>query len=357
MSAVLCALIVLSLAGIAPAAFIETVPVGNPGNAPDMRHFTFGLGEVGHSYRIGKYEVTNGQYVKFLNAVAAEDTYGLYNDLMSSDSWAGITRSGLPGSYTYDVKSPAVGQAYDGNDYVYDNKPVVFVSWGDVVRYANWLHNGRPTGAQDASTTEDGAYTLNGAVTDETLIAVTRNPSARWWIPSEDEWYKAAYYDEALEIYHDFPTGADYPNVPNNNVPSNDTGNSANFLDPDYATGNQSYPLTDVGAYVLSASLFGTFDQGGNIFEWIETPIFPGFIARGLRGGSIAWEGFFLEASQWYYARPTDDLGDSGFRVATIVPEPGSIMLCLAAAWVSVLCRYRERLESLPNIFSNRHVT
>lgn len=58
------------LAGTAGAVSIETVPVGNPGNA--------GYAPVGYTYNIGKYEITAGQYTEFLNAVAATDTYGLY---------------------------------------------------------------------------------------------------------------------------------------------------------------------------------------------------------------------------------------------------------------------------------------
>ena len=45
---------------------IATVPVGNPGNAPDP---STGFGEVDYNYNIGKYDVTSSQYTAFLNAV------------------------------------------------------------------------------------------------------------------------------------------------------------------------------------------------------------------------------------------------------------------------------------------------
>jgi len=69
---------------------------------------------------------------------------------------------------------------------------VVWVDYNDAMRFCNWLHNGQPAGAQDNSTTEDGAYTL----TPEAIIAnsIVRNPGARFWLPSDDEWYKAAYH-------------------------------------------------------------------------------------------------------------------------------------------------------------------
>src|ERR1700733_13176904 len=66
---------------------IATVPVGNPGNAPD----TTGFGEVDYAYNIGEYDVTSSQYAAFLNAVAATDPYGVYNSAM-----AGLT-DGNPG--------------------------------------------------------------------------------------------------------------------------------------------------------------------------------------------------------------------------------------------------------------------
>lgn len=100
---------------------IDTVLVGNAGNSSDGS----GLGAVSYDYRIGKHEVTNNQYVEFLNAVADTDSYGLFNPFMASEAQGGITQSGSPGSHTYGVK---VGQG---------DMPVVFVSFWDAARYAN----------------------------------------------------------------------------------------------------------------------------------------------------------------------------------------------------------------------------
>src|SRR5262245_4731571 len=154
------------------AVTIATVPIGNAGNAGDVQpQGTFGA--VGYDYRIGTTEVTVGQYTEFLNAVADTDTYGLYKSEMASNGHvAGIARNGAPGGYTYSV----IGSP---------NKPVTYVPWGHAARFANWLHNGQPTGLQDA-TTEDGAYTLSGGTTNATLNGVSRNPGAVWFIPSAD---------------------------------------------------------------------------------------------------------------------------------------------------------------------------
>jgi formylglycine-generating enzyme required for sulfatase activity len=312
----------------APAVTIDTVPIGNPGNASDTRYIdeyhASGVGAVAYEFRMGATEITNAQYVAFLNAVAASDPYDLYDWLSANSNGNGIVRSGAPGSYSYAVKPPNTGHGPGPvvYDYPYDNKPVVFVSIGDVMRFANWLHNGQPTGPPSATTTEDGAYTLNGAYGDFAIASVSRNPGARWWLPDENEWYKAAYFDPDAGVYYDFPAGTN--TVPNNNQPSADTGNSANFYDP--ARGTTFYDIccqkTDAGAYTLSASPYGTFDQGGNVWEWNERlfidPVFPENTVRGMRGGDSGESAGWMHAANW----STGPYEESylGFRLATI-PE------------------------------------
>ena len=154
---------------------IDTVTVGDPGNPNDST----GQGAVATTYAIGKYEVTLNQYRDFLTAVAVTDTYNLYNPSMGTDlNMKGITRTGSPGSYAYAVFG-------DGQ------RPVTYVSWFDAARFTNWLHNGQPSGLQVAGTTEQGAYTLNGATSG---VGFTKGVGAQYWIPGESEWYKAAYY-------------------------------------------------------------------------------------------------------------------------------------------------------------------
>ncbi|MEO2045327.1 MAG: SUMF1/EgtB/PvdO family nonheme iron enzyme, partial [Pirellulales bacterium] len=212
-------LTLLSLAicymSIAQAVTIDTIPVGNAGNAGEVQsQGTFG--GVYYNYRIGKTEVKNAQYTEFLNAVADSDPYGLYNSAMGEDTRGGITRSGAPSSYTYAVKPNAVGQGPGGSDYTYSDKPVVFVSWYDSIRFANWLHNGQGSGV-----TEEGAYTLlGGTPIPSNGLSITRNSGASWFLPSENEWYKAAYHknDGVTGNYWDYPTAID--TMPNNNTTS-----------------------------------------------------------------------------------------------------------------------------------------
>ncbi len=297
--------------------------VGNVGNAPDIR-YGGSYGAVGYDYRIGKFEVTAGQYAVFLNAVAATDTYGLYNTEMWFHSLGcKIQRNGTSGSYEYSVSSD------------WANRPVNYVSWGDAARYCNWLSNGQPTGAQGASTTEDGSYYLNGATSNAALMAVTRKASATWVIPTEDEWYKAAYHknDGVTGNYYDYPTGSD--SVPSNVLsnPSADPGNNANFYAGGYTIGSPYY-RTPVGDFENSESPYGTFDQGGNVLEWNETAITSSL--RGFRGGTFDNGSYHMAAADRGNGLPSIESYDFGFRVAS-VPEPGSITLLLASAIACLL--------------------
>ena len=212
---------------------------------------------------------------------------------------AGISRSGVSGSYSYSV----IGSA---------NHPVTYVSWGDAARFANWLHNGQPTGLQNASTTEDGAYTLERGAIRCGLNAVTRNAGATWFIPTENEWYKAAYYRPPAAVHIIlYPTGSNL--APTASGPTA-LANHANFNN---VVGN----LTDVGAYTGTTSPYGTFDQGGNVIEWNETlrnGCFGG-MRRALRGGS--WDGHStsaVQSSYRYFNGPALEANIIGFRVASV---------------------------------------
>ena len=304
---------------------IDTVVIGNPGNAND----TTGYGGVSSTFAIGKYEISIHQYTAFLNAVAATDTYGLYNTSMGTDLMiAGISRSGSSGSYTYSV----VGSG---------NRPVTYVSWFDAARFANWMANGQPTGAQDNTTTENGAYTLLGAMSGlgYSKNAINPNTSATttWWIPSDDEWYKAAYYDPTKGGsggYWLFPTQSD--SAPGNVVGSG--ANQANLNNGVYSVtqsagldSNQNY-LTDAGAFSSSGSYYGTFDQGGNVGEWTDGVTGA---SRILRGGSWNIGANVLEATTRIADLPTTEDYHIGFRIAS-VPEPSTTGLLLigGAGWL-----------------------
>ena len=208
------------------------------------------------------------------------------------------------------------------------DKPVNYVSFYDAVRFANWLENGQPTGTnQVAGTTETGSYTL---FTDGTGPYSTTNVSARaanatWVVPTENEWYKAAYYQ---------PSGAGGPSdnywlypIQSDSVPrvglADATGNLTNDgpTVANYTFGadwnGENGNVTTVGSGGISSdSYYGTFDQAGNVHEWNDA-----IVGVTRRGGAFSLNESYLRSSSRADDRPWLELADIGFRVAAI-PEP-----------------------------------
>jgi formylglycine-generating enzyme required for sulfatase activity len=337
----------------AHAVTIDMVPVGNPGNANDPATGNL-YGGVAYDYQIGKYDVTIGQYTAFLNAVAKTDTYSLYNASMATQlSIAGIAQTGTSGAYSYSVIGPSgttpAGASSPGN------RPITFVSWWDSARFANWLANGQPTGAQTSTTTENGAYNVNGATSGDAPARNVTNPNTgatpTYVIPTENEFYKAAYYSPVLNS----GSGGYYTYAMQSNTrPDNQIGSGANLanfrnnglysvtqsfsFDP-----NQNY-LTDVGAFTGSGSFYGTFDQSGNVFQWNDLDGAAGS-SRGLRGG--CWNNGQLDLSSSYRLTndPSYDDNFSGFRLASpvAVPEPSTCAMALAGLACGGYSLFRRR--------------
>jgi formylglycine-generating enzyme required for sulfatase activity len=298
------------------AVVIQWATVGDPGNAGDPATFR---GAVPYTYQIGKYDVTNGQYVEFLNAKdpGGANSLGLYDPGMTSvPNVAGITFDGAaPAGSKYHV---IAGQA---------NKPVAYVTFYSALRFANWLNNG-----QGNADTENGSYTLLGGTPQPTNgTSVTRNAGAGIIVPTENEWYKAAYYKGGGTNAGYWLYATQSNTQPASSPPSLTAVNSANYLSDGGAyavSGSTSYDpnqnyLTDVGAYGNSASAYRTYDQNGDLYQWLETLsiIGPASSARRDRGGSWSDVGADMR-STWF----NDDIASGGeaflgFRVAS-VPEP-----------------------------------
>ena len=311
--------------GRADLVTYEMVPVGNAGNAND----TTGYGGVAYEYGIGKYDVKISQYTAFLNAVDPGGTnpYSLYNSNMGTNlNIAGISfTSGAASGSKYAVVSGS------------GNRPITYVSWFDAARFANWMQNG-----QGAGSTETGAYTLVGGQTTGTAPA--KNGGAAFWIPTENEWYKAAFYQPQAssgpsDSYWAYATKSD--TAPGNTIGS--AANQANYYvgnypNGAYATGGGSYSstqnyLTDVGAFTGSASFYGTFDQSGLVFQWNDLDGSTPGSSRGLRGG--AWDdsnAFYLSSSTRLTYAPSYEGTTVGFRLAgpVPVPEPSTWGMALA---------------------------
>ncbi|REJ66941.1 MAG: PEP-CTERM sorting domain-containing protein [Planctomycetota bacterium] len=316
--------------------------IGDAGNAADSEVMdidgTTGYGSVGYEFRIAKTEVTNAQYVEFLNDVAvSQDWYGLYNEAMSFEIWGGIIRTGTAGSYSYAVKPDAIGQGPGGSDYSYADKPVTFVSWFDAIRFANWMTSGD---------TERGTYNIDNGGVNFGFVTIpdhsTLGPGS-FFLPTEDEWYKAAYYDGAGG-YYDYPTSTNTP--PDNNLPFADSGNSANLM----ATGDIFYAYTDVGSYSQTISPYAVFDMAGNVYEWNEALVTP--TGRGIRGGG--YDSLPSEAASWArsWNLPHSEntvTGQVGFRIAgsfeAPVPEPSTYAMAALGLWGLAFYGRRRRRD------------
>jgi sulfatase modifying factor 1 len=305
------------LAGLAlstPAFAVLTmdyVSVGHAGNAADPATGNL-YGAVAYAYQIGKYEVTNAQYGEFLNAVdpGGANANGIYNAFMGSEVRGGITfTSGSADGAKYTIKSNM------------GDKPVIYVSWYDAARFTNWLGNG-----QGGGSTEIGAYMLS--VNSGIII---KNVGATVYLPSEDEWYKAAYYDPTPLAgggakYWVHATRSDTaPTVGT----ANDTGgisnpgvNVANYNNGAVWNG-QTGNVTTVGS-AAAGNYFGTADQAGNVREWNDAVIGS---SRRQRGGSWIFDSSILAASFRNEDAPINESIDVGFRVASVpVPEPSAFL-------------------------------
>lgn len=324
-----CALILGAIhSASAESLTIPTVLVGDPGNGPDST----GLGSVGYAYRIGTTEVTNAQYAAFLNAKAKSDPLGLYNPAYTNHPDGGIERSGSSGSYSYALKPNMA------------DKPVGGISWYDAIRFINWLNNGQGNGD-----TESGAYTLSGpyVILDGNAVPshaenIVRNGGASWFLPNENEWYKAAYYQPAsqggdADSYWLYPTRSnDAPTLAIADAAGNITNPGANVANYNFAALGLS---TVTSAGPLSNSYYGAADQGGNVGEWNETRFSSGSL-RGYRGGDWLAGASALQSSGQFFTSAQFSNSTLGFRVAA-VPEPSAAVLALVGCGLVGLLRRR----------------
>lgn len=327
------------------------VNITDPNNVADINN----VGAVTYPYKIAKYEVTNGDYVEFLNAIAQTDTYGVYNTEMSTviisagpnignpspDQRGGILRSGSSGSYVYTSKTNM------------SNKPVNFVNWFDAARYCNWLHNGKPSGLQTSSTTEDGVYPLNGSIsgiitkrtiaptptptpTPTTTPTNTRTPTPTRTVtptvtitqtntstltPTPSITSTITQTPTSTPANTTTPTVTVTPTItttttrtPTPSTSSSQvvyTTNSANY---DNCAGN----VSTVGTNGIS-SYYGAYDMSGNVWEWTDTTIAS--TNKVLRGGNLAYNAAYLSSTFQTYADVNSRSGFTGFRIGAYAPS------------------------------------
>ena len=317
---------VLGMSGVADqyaaAVTIDWVTVGDAGNTSDNP-----WGAVADAFQIMKYEFTNSQYVEFLNAVDPNGTNpnAIFNSSMNSDNIGGgiSFNSGAASGSKYAVKTN------------FGDKPVNYVTWFDAARVSNWLHNGQGSGS-----TETGAYTLNGQTTG-TAPAV--NPGAVYYLPTENQWYKAAFYKGGGTNagYWDYATQSDSDPThvtadSNGNGSAGGIGNFANYqrvADWNNENGNVTTVGTNGGP-----SAYGTFDMSGNVKEWTNT----GTSNKAIRGGDYVGAAQFIRSTFTFDLAPDTPAATIGFRLAA-VPEPSTLVMGLAGIACAGWGAYRRR--------------
>ncbi|MBX9578022.1 MAG: formylglycine-generating enzyme family protein [Chthoniobacterales bacterium] len=298
--------------GIIPVAVKDQ---GNQ-NDPDT-----GFGMVIQEYSIAQTEVTARQYCNYLNVVATGDNYLLfYNEKMGSDpNVASIKREVIDDKNQYSVIVDEQGDR--------GNFPIVHVNLYQAARFCNWLQNQNTPGLKDDALTERGAYTLNG----KSSGPIARNPGAVWFIPTENEWYKSAYYKGGglKEGYWNFANRSDW--APSHSL--NGGENSANYCSSSYTKKGPPY-LTPVDYFKQSVGTYNTYDMSGNVAEWVATEENQGgsplkYVARGGSWKSLYYGAAFrskFDVANWGLelsksSRPAYDPAQGydniGFRVAT----------------------------------------
>jgi len=278
---------------------LDFVNIGGAGNAADGS----GYGAVDYNYRIGQKEITLDQFAKA--HAASGNTIGSGNE----------------------------GYWNDGARTVGTAGPASYVSWNEAARFANWLSSG------DANT---GVYSFSGGLVSGIDRSYRNGSDLAYVLPSEDEWYKAAYYkpvdngsyslyangsDDVVDLTHGTSSGWNYYTE------------SGQFVN-----GSPNY-MWETGDGGMEQN--GTFDMMGNVWEWNESA-FDGstnnMVAnRVLRGGTTASSAGNLRSSYRGSGSPTAEFSSIGFRVAAI-PEPSSILLMGVAGGVALFVRRRLML-------------
>jgi hypothetical protein len=276
---------------------IEFVRIGDPGNPPDTTDRPVTAGAVPYEYRIGKFEISE--------------------DMINKANAAG-----------------SLGITHDGRGV---NFPATSISWFEAAKFVNWLNTS--TGSLPAYKFDDMDNFQLWQPSDLGYDAANRyrNSLAKFFLPSLNEWHKAAYYDPLASTYYDYPTGSDA--VPDGIDVVGDPLFDAVFFD------GASNPSPNVITNVGLLSPYGTAGQGGNVTEWEETSFDRSnsspLLGRGYRGGAWGNISTNLLASNRNSIGPAFESNFFGIRIASVVPEPAT--LALVGVGIAILLALRKR--------------
>jgi formylglycine-generating enzyme required for sulfatase activity len=341
-------------AGIDPLSGVDFVHIGAVGNAPwtgsapsPYSNDTYGRGEVDYEYNIGRFEVTTAQWVEFFNAAFDRPANDRLPWLNPPTYWgAAPTTPTVAGGQRWMVPS--------GNEM----RPVGNISWRMAAMYCNWLCNGKST---DRNAFLNGAYdvsTFGG--TDHFTDQITHNANAQYWIPTWNEWLKAAHYDPNKNgpgqgdwwLYSD---GTDQQLIPG--PPG---VGQANYGWRDAANSQWTVPL---GAYPATRSPWGLLDVAGGTAEWTEGVLtgFQGVQYRVFEGSSWGSDSGFGIADSVFALGGADapgiDFLDLGFRIASAVPTPPQAAFVLTGSLILAARRRRRHNEAACDALGGAHTS
>ena len=254
---------------------IDFVTIGNAGNAGhySLNADPYGCGAVSYNYRIGKYEITNAQWNTFTAAAGAP--------------------TGNPTS-AYDKSAVYTGA----------QQPTNMVSWYEAAQFSNYLTSGNKY---------SGAYQfdISGNFLSIDRVSSISTYGTTYVIPTEDEWYKAAYFKPDASGYSLYANGTN-------------TGPIAGVNSNHKGVIGSPWDIITNGTQEQN----GTYDMMGNVWEWNEALITgPYEPLRGRRGGSFdGWCPSNVNSSGRLDGPPWDEVYNRGFRVAS-VPEPATLFL------------------------------
>jgi hypothetical protein len=305
--------------GQAPPGYgLNFLTIGAPGNRATLPFETplnpeMNVGAVGYEYRIMRSNLSNAQYVDFLYAYAPY-WRGDVNDVMFTGLWTGGQQ--LPGGqYKFTI---APGAEH------YSTK----ISFEMAARYCNWLHNGKSNEHWAFNT---GAYEIGDEGFSKKTWAkqMVHSPGAKYWIPSLDEYDKAAYYDPdrygpGKEGYWLYPDGGDDPLV--RGLPSEPGSQTIGDLlagVPGWFPGGW-----DLEQYPDTKSPWGLIDVSATNDAWTTGIALDSYLAT---GGSSAHSN---PVYQWEDRLDSDGGGSlfmslNGLRIVSAVPGPSGVLVFL----------------------------
>ncbi len=314
----------LCVASSALAAEIDFVTIGSPGNAAYTGPAPFGVvggrGRVDYEYRIGKYEITTAQWVEYVNTFSTQSAeLQFYATPVFWGAESDPTYSGPGRRYRLRAEAKA------------DMRPVVGITWRDAARYCNWLHNGKTSAF---ASTQNGAYetstftrNADGSWNDQ----ATRSAGAKYWIPSLDEWIKAAHFDPRKNGgtggWWQYNNGSDVSPIAG---------------PPGVGTANTGFTLPSFGEYEIplgsysATSPWGLFDVAGTLSEFTEEIVQQGTFRERVTKGSWARDQFYTPGNGetdrvWHLGATQPDSIFGGLRIASSIPSPGTSILILLA--------------------------